>query len=260
MVQFVAVTLLTIYNSYLSDWQFLTSDLFIIFPLAYFISKTGAYDKLTRHQPTGDLISFPIIFSIFVQTAIVFIFQFGGRYFTMKVYKYYNYGEYADCSSEPLEPCYDNTVLFSISNAQYLLTAVAFSMSKPFRKPIYTNPLLTIFIMLTITLSLYIVVNNDWITNEYLYLIPFDGDDFYKYYIIAIIVLNLAIAYFTEAVIVPFFKKKWNDRQLRKMAKKISKAESEYNLNMINEVKNFAKEREKKNSKEPSETESMKNE
>ena len=260
MVQFVAVTLLTIYNSYLSDWQFLTSDLFIIFPLAYFISKTGAYDKLTRHQPTGDLISFPIIFSIFVQTAIVFIFQFGGRYFTMKVYKYYNYGEYADCSSEPLEPCYDNTVLFSISNAQYLLTAVAFSMSKPFRKPIYTNPLLTIFIMLTITLSLYIVVNNDWITNEYLYLIPFDGDDFYKYYIIAIIVLNLAIAYFTEAVIVPFFKKKWNDRQLRKMAKKISKAESEYNLNMINEVKNFAKENAKKNSKEPSETESMKNE
>ena len=106
----------------------------------------------------------------------------------------------------------------------------------------------------------YIVVNNDWITNEYLYLIPFDGDDFYKYYIIAIIVLNLAIAYFTEAVIVPFFKKKWNDRQLRKMAKKISKAESEYNLNMINEVKNFAKENAKKNSKEPSETESMKNE
>ena len=55
-------------------------------------------------------------------------------------------------------------------------------------------------------------------------------------------------------------KKKGNNRQVRKMAKKISKAESEYNLNMINEVKNFAKENAKKNSKEPSETESMKNE
>jgi len=39
LIQFSAVTLLIIFNSYLSDNQFLVSDLFIIFPLAVFIAR-----------------------------------------------------------------------------------------------------------------------------------------------------------------------------------------------------------------------------
>ena len=39
LVQFIAVTLLIIFNSYLTDFQFLASDLFIIFPVAILISR-----------------------------------------------------------------------------------------------------------------------------------------------------------------------------------------------------------------------------
>ncbi|MGL4948142.1 MAG: HAD-IC family P-type ATPase, partial [Mycoplasma sp.] len=45
-IQFFSVTLLMIYQSYLSDSQFLVSDIFIIFPLAFFIAQTGSYEKL----------------------------------------------------------------------------------------------------------------------------------------------------------------------------------------------------------------------
>lgn len=250
LIQFTAVTLLTIFNSYLSDWQFLSSDLIIIFPLAYFISKTGAYDKLTHHQPTGDLISFPIIFSILLQTVILFCFQFGSKLFTEHFYKFYRFGENAECNAEPLYPCYDNTVIFLISNAQYLLTAIAFSMSRPFRKSIYTNPLLTFFIMITFAYSIYFLFYIDPFSSGRLKLIEFDGDEFFKYYIISAIVLNLIVAYFTEKVIVPFFKKVWNSLKMRKMQNKISQAEREYNLNMIVSVKNYIKSQKKKKESE----------
>ena len=82
IIQFISVTLLIICNSYLADNQFLAADVFIIFPLAIFIARyikflfrTGAYHKLTHHQPTGALISFPIISSILIQSAI----QFGAQ-------------------------------------------------------------------------------------------------------------------------------------------------------------------------------------
>jgi cation-transporting ATPase 13A2 len=45
LIQFISVTVLSIFNSYLSDNQFLVPDLFIIFPLAILIARTGAYHK-----------------------------------------------------------------------------------------------------------------------------------------------------------------------------------------------------------------------
>jgi hypothetical protein len=44
---------------------------------------------------------------------------------------------------------------------QYLITAVAFSISKPFRKPIYSNYLLCIFMVLAFAYSIYIIVDPD---------------------------------------------------------------------------------------------------
>ncbi len=77
VIQFTAVTLLLIFNSYLSDNQFLASDLFIIFPLAFLIARTGAYEKLTSDQPNGELICLPIVSSILMQTIVQFACQYG---------------------------------------------------------------------------------------------------------------------------------------------------------------------------------------
>jgi cation-transporting ATPase 13A2 len=75
LIQFYAVTLLNIFNSYLADNQFLICDLFIIFPIAIFLARTGAYEKLTYHIPTGALISVPIVSSIIMQGVIQFLCQ-----------------------------------------------------------------------------------------------------------------------------------------------------------------------------------------
>ena len=49
LVQFISVTLLMIVGSYLSDYQFLAVDGFIIFPLAFSLSRTKPYQKLSKH-------------------------------------------------------------------------------------------------------------------------------------------------------------------------------------------------------------------
>ena len=62
-------------GSYLSEYEFLIVDLLLIFPLAILIARTGAYKQLTPHQPTGALISVPIISSVLLQSLIQFLAQ-----------------------------------------------------------------------------------------------------------------------------------------------------------------------------------------
>ena len=107
LIQFISVTLLMIFRSYLTDNQFLASDLFIIFPMAILIARTGAYSKLTHHQPTGALISLPIISSILIQTFIQFAAQFGGWVLLMNQKWYKNICE---SDGDFVKPCLDNSV------------------------------------------------------------------------------------------------------------------------------------------------------
>jgi len=109
IIQFVSVTILMMRKSYLTDNQFLASDVFIIFPMAILIARTGAYYKLTHHQPTGALISIPIISSILLQTLIVCLAQVGVLILIINQKWYVN-----ECTTEfdSVSSCYDNTVYF----------------------------------------------------------------------------------------------------------------------------------------------------
>jgi hypothetical protein len=51
---------------------------------------------------------------------------------------------------------------------QYLITALAFSISKPFRKPIYTNYLLCFFLLICISYSFYITLQPDKYSRKFL--------------------------------------------------------------------------------------------
>ena len=161
MIQFICVTLMMIYVTYLTDFQFLVSDLFIIFPLEWFLAMTHPYEKLTYHYPVSGLLSFPVISSIIIQTLLVFAFQFGGYHILRKSYGFENICDF-DEKEDPL-PCHENTIFFLISHFQYLTMALAFSVSKPFRQRIYTNWPLMIYLVLIYFYSIWITINcDDW--------------------------------------------------------------------------------------------------
>jgi cation-transporting ATPase 13A2 len=107
LIQFISSAILLVFNSYLSEAQFLTSDLFIILPMAILTSRTHAARLLTKHRTSDDLISFPIIFSIIIQTTIVLFAQVGGRALLADQIWYINKCE--DLEENQI-PCMDNTV------------------------------------------------------------------------------------------------------------------------------------------------------
>ena len=82
LTQFISVTLLILVDSYLSDWEFMASDLFLISPLAFLIPLAPAYPKLTHHKPVSSLFSFSIICSMGLQTICVAAFQIAGQFLT----------------------------------------------------------------------------------------------------------------------------------------------------------------------------------
>ena len=159
MIQFFCVTLMMIYITYLTDFQFLVSDLFIIFPLEWFLAMTKPYHTLTHHYPVSGLLSFPVLSSILIHSAIVFAFQFGGYKILKKHYGWENICDFND-DDNPL-PCHENTIFFLISLFQYLGLAIAFFVSKPFRQRIYTNWILMIYLAGVYFYSIWITINCD---------------------------------------------------------------------------------------------------
>ena len=181
LIQFIAVTLVMVLSSYLSENQYLSVDVFIIIPLAFFIPATGPYKFLTKHHPTDSLISFPVIASILSQTIICFVFQLVAHYLCVNLLANYKNVCLPDEEHTEILACPDNTAVFLISNAQYFISAVAFSISKPFKSPIYTNYYLTFFMILALVYSSIIILWPTKFTCNLLQLYNFDNprDSFY---------------------------------------------------------------------------------
>ena len=117
---------------------------------------------------------------------------------------------------------------------------IAFSVSKPFRKPAFTNPFFTVYFIFATVASFYFVLFNEaeW-TNEILemFVIPED----FRYKMLMIIFGDFIATYLFENVVVRFLSDFEQRRQTRlkneSMKDKISKAK--ILLNDFNQPENF---------------------
>ena len=265
----MCVTLLNVLKSYLSENQFLSVDIFIIIPLAFFIPATGPYKYLTKHHPTDSLISYPVISSILSQTVIAFVFQLSAHFLVENMIKDYVNFCLPDEDNCEILACPDNTAIFLMSNMQYLVTAIAFSISKPFKSPIYTNIYLTLFMLFGLVYSCVIILWQKDFISHLLQLYNFENphDSFWderrkgydekalreeeeedrlvilpeerfkfqdnqiKYYIQGLVLIYFAVAYVFERLIVPATTSIWNARKIEKL-RELKKRESEKALTM----------------------------
>lgn len=58
-------------------------------------------------------------------------------------------------------PCSQNTALFLISCQQYVLCCLTFSIAKPFRKPIWMNPLFFVSVLFMLSYQTYLFIHID---------------------------------------------------------------------------------------------------
>ena len=159
IIQFASVILMYIFSTELNDFQYIVSDLFIIFPLEFFSAMIHPYDKLTYHYPNAHLLTFPIIFSIVIHTLIVLLFQALGYKILHWNYKWENICDFDD-DALPL-PCHENTIIYMISHFQYFSSGIAFFVSAPFRQRLYTNWMLVVYLIITYSYSIWITINCD---------------------------------------------------------------------------------------------------
>ena len=237
-IQFISVTLIMIYHSYFSDFQFLFGDILISFPVVSFFLVTNPADELTYKYPLSGILELPVLISIFCQMFIVFFFQFGGNLLLKKLYKWETICGYIPDSYIPFE-CEENTIFFIISHFQFISCSLAFCTSKPFRQHIFKNWYQVIYYLVLIFFMSWITINCDDISRHIFMLYDFDkyytryesnsiSPGMFKYILYSIVIINFTISFIFERVCVKFIEIFWYKNNIKKYKNEI---------NLINEKK-----------------------
>ncbi|XP_038629076.1 cation-transporting ATPase 13A2 isoform X2 [Scyliorhinus canicula] len=153
MIQFVTVLIMYSINSDLGDWQFLYFDLIITTTVAVLMGRTGPAKELVAQRPAGSLISISVLGSLLLQTVLVILIQ-SLTYTVTTTQSWFVPGNVS--SSNNGLPNYENTALFCVSGFQYLILATVLSQGQPFRKPLYSNVLFLIALILLYTLMVFL--------------------------------------------------------------------------------------------------------
>ncbi|XP_055515087.1 LOW QUALITY PROTEIN: cation-transporting ATPase 13A2 [Leucoraja erinacea] len=155
MIQFVSVLILYTINSNLGDWQYLYFDLVITTTVAILMGRTGPAKALVAQRPVGSLINITILGSLLLQTVLVILIQV----LTYTVTATQSWFVPATVSSAGNKlPNYENTALFCISGFQYLILATVLSKGQPFRKPLYSNVLFLVALILLYAVMIFLTL------------------------------------------------------------------------------------------------------
>ena len=224
LIQFFNVMFLTILNSYLSDFQWLISDVFVIFPLEFLIARTAAYEKLTKDIPEYSLISFPILNSIILHIIIIFMFQF----FSILILKNYDwYFNFCEVDGAKVFGCYDNNTLFLLGMIQYYIAAISFSVDKPFRKKIFSNKGLMLYLSFSLFLCFYMILfPAGWIKK----IVPISDFEDWKFNVVLMIVgiVNFVVEWSVERFFVTYIERLYRNYKLNKMRNEIISNNEKY--------------------------------
>ena len=131
-------------------------DLFLIYPLEWFVSQTDPTEELTYKRPIDSLFSFPIVFSLLGQFTISIFFQYGG-YFLLK--RKYNWEKLCIVTEEgDPEPCPENTIIYIINQFQLIFSAISLYKTHPYRRSLLTNKSLLLYLISGILFTIYLTL------------------------------------------------------------------------------------------------------
>lgn len=187
-IQFVTVTILYKTGTNLGDFQFLYIDLFLILPLAIFMSWSKPYAKLVVKRPTANLVSPKILIPLVCQIIVILIFQVILWSWVREEPWYIKPIPGADDAVKSS----DNTVLFLFSNFQYILIAVVLSQGPPYRESMFKNHpfIINLIVACLLSASLFFI-DGDSNMGDLMQLTNLHG--WFYWYIIIFSILNLGV-------------------------------------------------------------------
>ena len=63
------------------------------------------------------------------------------------------------------------------------------------------------------------------------------GDEYFRYYILGVILVNFIVSYLIEKYFIAFVSKRWRIHLIKKLKAKVDKKEITYTLNHLNQIK-----------------------
>ena len=143
------------YGGSVGNYQYLIQDLLYTTVLASTMGFTGPATKLTNRRPPERLMSFGIWLPVIAQFIICAVFQLGALSMLASQSWYRRFDPHpgatgTNCfasetaNSPACSESWENSAVFLISLAQFLITAVVFNKGPPHRRPLHTNTWLLI--------------------------------------------------------------------------------------------------------------------
>ncbi|XP_069805161.1 polyamine-transporting ATPase 13A2 isoform X2 [Dendropsophus ebraccatus] len=198
LTQFITVLLLYTVDTNLGDFQFLLIDLVITTTVAVLMGRTGPANELGLRRPLGTLISIPVLGSLVVQTCLILVVQLLSYFLTESQPWFVPVNT---TSSLPQNlPNYENTAIFCVSGFQYLILCVVVSKGYPFRKPLYTNIVFLIALLLLLAMMLWITIYPLKFMVSILNLKVISDFNF-KFVLIGIVAVNFIAAFIVETAL-----------------------------------------------------------
>lgn len=206
LTQFVTIMILYSIDSNLTDLQFLWIDLFLITVFAIFFGRTDSYKgPLASYSPPAALLSVAPIMSIVIHMMTVIGFQTFCFFYVQEQPWYVPFNQ---TTSDEIYAGHENYAVFSVSQFQYIVLAVVFSRGPPFRKPFYTNYLLSVSILVTTVCSIVLTVGPpQFIIDKFELVLPPPDDpqaNFFRWQMLLFSLLYCAMAVFIEYVIIDY--------------------------------------------------------
>ncbi|CAF0752314.1 unnamed protein product [Brachionus calyciflorus] len=204
MIQFISVLILYAYMTNLADPQFLYVDLFLITPVAVFMSANKAYEKISVKRPLGSLVGFVNICSIIFQIILVGIFQVGIiAYVSVQPWYVRNKGDpdHFKKNNKSME----GTAIFLISTFQYVVMAFVYSKGPPYRQPITKNFLFVFGLIILTAINIWITVSPIDSIVDLLSMKKLDSDNslsIFRFTIVGLAVIFFVLSYALEDSVV----------------------------------------------------------
>lgn len=112
---------------------------------------------------------------------------------------------------------FENSSVFFLSTFQYLVICMVFSISKPFRQPLYTNLWFTISLIVLVAFSLFITLcEDDWVISWFG--LEAGITEMYRLIILVAVTVNAIMSYLFERIVVWYVSQWWKLRKDRKKA------------------------------------------
>ncbi|XP_068939396.1 probable cation-transporting ATPase 13A5 [Petaurus breviceps papuanus] len=253
IIQFIGTSLLYWQLQLFGNYQYLMQDVAITLMVCLTMSSTHAYPKLAPYRPAGQLISPPLLLSVFLNTCFSGITQIWAFLFVKQQPWYCEVQRYSRCflanrsdsfsnasidsnltmGNGTLTPnsilSFESTTLWPITTFNCIIVAFIFSKGKPFRKPVYTNYLFSFLLIAALGVTIFIMFADISVIYSGMELIPTVTT--WRISVLAASLVQFCVAFFVEDAILQnrafwmLIKKKWgvhSKSQYRKWQRKLA--------------------------------------